>query len=370
MQVSRKLFDQALLFYLCRMVRSVDIREFLHLRDEGLPLLDVRSPLEYAHAHIPGAQSFPLFDDTERSEVGTLYKQVSADAALKRGLSIVGPKMSRFLEEAGQRCPDKTAGIYCARGGKRSESMGWLLSQAGFRINLLSGGYKKARRYFLDGLENGRWQFAMLGGHTGAGKTRILESLAGHGAQVIDLEALARHRGSAFGARMDAAQPSCEDFENRLAGSLMRMDASRIIWMENESRHIGRVRIPAPVWEAMHKAPLVQLELSRERRLASILEEYGSLPMTALKEAFIRIRLRMGPQHADEALRHLEAGDLRSAAALALDYYDRLYAHNWLSHADREVHYMKPEDDVSAADQLVSSLLMLEQQWTNRYGRQ
>jgi tRNA 2-selenouridine synthase len=363
-----KLFGQALLFYLCGMIQTVDIHNFLHFRNEGVPLLDVRSPVEYEHAHIPGAHSFPLFDDTERSEVGTLYKQVSADAALMRGLSIAGPKMARFLDDALRLSPGKEVGIYCARGGKRSESMGWLLGQAGFRVSRLEGGYKRARRYYLDGLETGLWRFAVLGGHTGAGKTRILQALALRGAQVIDLEALARHRGSAFGAWVDNAQPSCEDFENRLAAQLLSMDASRIVWLENESRHIGRVRIPVPVWEAMRIAPLVQLEISRERRLEAIIEEYGRLPAQELKEAFQRIRLRMGPQFADAALRHLESGDLGAAASLALDYYDRQYAHNWLSHKDREVHTLQGETD--APDQLATALIALENHWMLAYGHQ
>lgn len=358
MRVSLQLFRSVLLFYLCRMVQTVEVGDFLALRDQLVPVLDVRSPAEYGHAHISGALSFPLFDDVERSEVGTLYRQVSAEAAMMRGLTIVGPKMGLFMEEALAISPDRRVAVYCARGGKRSESMAWLLHQGGFEVTLLKGGYKKARRYYLDMVSSGQWRFAMLGGHTGSGKTAILRALAGQGAQVIDLEALARHRGSAFGALDDRGQPSCEDFENRLAEALRKQDQGRIIWMENESRHIGRVRIPVEIWGLMRSAPLVQLEVPRDMRLRSILEEYGVAEPEALREAFRRIRLRMGPQHADTAIRMLDAGDLTGAAGLALDYYDRLYAHNWVDPGERRIlHVDGGRGDIAST---VSLLLELE----------
>lgn len=358
MRVLLQLFRSRGLFYLCRMVQAVEVREFLALRDQHVPVLDVRSPAEFDHAHIDGARSFPLFDDVERSEVGTLYKQVSAEAAMMRGLTIVGPKMARFLEDALAISPDRRVAVYCARGGKRSESMAWLLHQGGFEVTVLKGGYKKARRYYLDTLLSGKWRFAMLGGHTGSGKTAILRALASEGAQVIDLEALARHRGSAFGARNDTGQPSCEDFENRLAEALLHLAPGRIIWMENESRHIGRVRIPTEIWSLMRSAPLVQLEVPREDRLHTILEEYGEEDLVTLREAFLRIRQRMGPQHADAAVRMLDTGDLAGAAGLALDYYDRLYAHNWVNPGERLIHHVDGiRGDVPA---MVHTLLELE----------
>ena len=303
----------------------LESQEFLDLRTRNIPILDVRSPGEFMHAHIPGALNFPLFDDEERSEIGTLYKQVSSEAAMVRGLEFVGPKMAGLVRNAGELGKDKVLGVHCARGGKRSESMAWLLENSGFQVYLLRGGYKLYRRHVLDSLDKGAWSILLLSGMTGSRKTEVLKELAIRGEQVLDLETLANHKGSAFGHIGQEAQPGYETFENILSDTLNGFDTQRVVWVEGESRHIGRLMIPQPIWDRMRSAPLIHLEIPAEIRLENILQAYGDLDRESLISAFRRVRLRMGPQHSDQAIRHLEEGDVRAAARIALDYYDRLY---------------------------------------------
>lgn len=290
----------------------------------GKPVLDVRSPGEFAHSHIPKAISLPLFSDEERHEVGYLYKQVSQSAAMVKGLEIAGPKMADFVQKATTIAPDKQIGIYCWRGGKRSESMAWLLENAGFKVTLLKGGYKAARRQFINAYSSS-YRLIRLGGRTGSGKTRILRGLEAAGEQVIDLEDMAHHRGSAFGHLGLNVQPSNEFFENRIGEALLHMDTNRLIWVEDESRHLGKRTLPQPFWHHLTNAPVLFLDVSEDVRIKEILTHYGTQEIDGLKDAFRRISKRMGPQFVKAALDHLDQNDLGSAARLALQYYDRTY---------------------------------------------
>ena len=310
------------------MPESLDPSAFLSLRDRGVPILDVRSPSEYGQAHIPGAISFPIFDDRERSEIGTLYKQVSQEAALLQGLSIAGPKLRKFVEQATLLAPERVVGVHCWRGGKRSESMAWLLENGGFSVSILEGGYKRMRQHFLRILQRTEWPFRLIGGRTGSRKTQILQLLAQRGEAVLDLEAQAEHRGSAFGHLGLPEQPRQEAFENQLADRLERLATAPRIWAEDESRHIGKLIIPAGIWTAMRSAPVDYLDVDRQDRLDHLVAEYGHQSMAGLRDAFDRIKRRMGPQHHKNALEALERGDVRAAAELALAYYDKTYEHH------------------------------------------
>ena len=167
-------------------IKKLTIEEFLALAKE-FPVLDVRSPGEYNHAHIPGAYSLPLFTDEERKVVGTTYKQKSREDALELGLRYVGPKMAEFVQTARQIAPSRRVAVHCWRGGQRSASMAWLLRQAGMDVVVLEGGYKRYRKYVLEYLEVQQWQLLVLGGRTGSGKTKILHTLHQMGEQIIDL---------------------------------------------------------------------------------------------------------------------------------------------------------------------------------------
>jgi tRNA 2-selenouridine synthase len=314
--------------------------------EAGRVLLDVRSPSEYAHGHIPGAQSLPLFSDEERAEIGTLYKQAGPEQALLKGLERVGPKMRSLVETARQIAPSGKVALHCWRGGQRSSSVGWLLAMAGLQVQVVAGGYKAYRNYILSQFAERPARLLIIGGPTGAGKTEVLHALREQGEQIIDLEGLAHHKGSAFGALGEVPQPTVEQFENDLFEAFRHMDPQRAIWLENESRAIGRVYIPDPFWRRMLAAPLFQLEVPFEQRLARLVKVYAQYPQVQLAEAFAKIGKRLGGQHLKAALAALDAGDYEAAAAVALSYYDKAYAHHTLSkHGEESVFPFSVDND-------------------------
>lgn len=290
-------------------------------------LLDVRSPGEFLHGHIPGAVSFPLFSDEERAIVGTAYKQQGPEKALHLGLDFVGPKMSQMLRRAAELAPDKRVAIHCWRGGQRSRSVAWLLGMSGFDVVLLSGGYKQYRHYVLDSFENRRWKLIVIGGRTGTGKTKVLHALGDMGAQILDLEGIANHRGSAFGSLGQNDQPTVEQFENDLLEALNKLDASQTIWVENESKSIGRVYIPEPFRKNMKASPLFNLEIPQEERINNLVEDYADFPKEELIASFERIAQKLGGLDFKRALEAIENHDTHTATAIALKYYDKTYQH-------------------------------------------
>jgi len=221
-----------------------------------MPSVDVRAPAEFRRGHIPGAHSIPLFGDETRALIGTLYKQSGKDAAVRRGVELIAPTMNLLIEQYHAVAPTKEIRLYCARGGMRSSSIAQMLTLLGFRVHLLQGGYK-AYRNFVGELFTTQYQFKVLSGKTGSGKTDILHALAKLGEQSVDLEALACHKGSVFGALGTAKQPPQQLFENHLAESLLLCDAARRIWIEDESARIGLCTIP----QSIHRAgPMCSIE--------------------------------------------------------------------------------------------------------------
>jgi tRNA 2-selenouridine synthase len=310
------------------------------LLDPSTLVIDVRTPSEFAHGHIPGAVSIPLFSDDERAEVGTTYKQVSPRDALRQGLSLVGPKLVDYLDlyetalrerngadpasDASGKPPTRTI-IHCWRGGMRSASMAWLLRTAGYEVDVLEGGYKAYRSWVLSELER-PWPFVVIGGRTGSGKTDILRALAQNDTRVIDLEAIANHRGSAFGSLMMPPQPSTEQAMNDLHHALWKLGTfDGPIFIEDESLRIGTVVLHRPFWLHMQASPLLVLDVPREERLDNLAAEYGEAPVDELRERFERIAKRLGGDRYKEAIAALERGDLHAAAGVALDYYDQTY---------------------------------------------
>jgi tRNA 2-selenouridine synthase len=290
------------------------------------PVIDVRSPGEFGHGHIPGAFNLPLFSDTERASVGTVYKRDGRDRAVSEGLRFVGPRMAELVEQARSIAPDGMVRVHCWRGGERSTSVGWLLEKAGFRkVVILEQGYKAFRRHVLGSFSQ-VWELRILGGYTGTGKTHLLHLLREHGEQVVDLEGLARHKGSAYGGIGEGVQPGTEQFENLLWHELQQIDPSKPLWVEDESILIGKVKIPDPFFAAMRTAPIHFVDMPVERRVERLVDVYGACPKEQLAEATVRIGRRLGPQHVKAALEALEQNDLRSVAAIALRYYDKAYA--------------------------------------------
>lgn len=295
------------------------------LQGQG-PVLDVRSPAEFAQGHLPGAINLPLFSDEERAAVGTTYKGQGRQEAVALGLGLIGPRLQAIAAQLRDHAPGGDLRLHCWRGGLRSGSVAWLAELLDLRVQLLEGGYKAYRRWVLSQLER-PWPIQLLGGRTGCGKTELLLALQQRGTPVIDLEGLAHHRGSSFGGLGQPPQPSNELFENRLVAQLVGLGDDAPIWMEAESAQIGRCRIPAPIWTRMQTAPVLEVSRPLSVRLERLVAVYGSLDPAELAEATERISRRLGPQRTAIALSAIAEGNWSLAAAQMLDYYDRCYDH-------------------------------------------
>lgn len=243
-------------------------------------IIDVRSPSEYSEDHLPGAINLPVLSDDERAEVGTLHKQVSPFAARKRGAALVARHIAEHIEQRfSGNDKDWRPLVYCWRGGSRSGSMVHILRAIGWQAVQLEGGYKSYRalvRRELDDLPR-PFHFKVLCGRTGSGKSRLLEALARAGAQVLDLEALAAHRGSVLGDLPDAPQPSQKAFESTLWATLGKLDPERPVWVEAESKRVGLLRVPDVLMECMRGGDCVIMETARAERIRLLLDDYHHL---------------------------------------------------------------------------------------------
>lgn len=328
-------------------VLPIDIDRFFELTN--LLVIDVRSPKEYHHAHIPTAVSIPLFSDEERAIVGTAYKQVSRETAIKYGLDFFGPKMRRIVEQVEGLLSDKSTKeviVHCWRGGMRSAAVAWLLDVYGFKVYTIIGGYKSFRNKVITILGEDR-PYTILGGYTGSAKTEILQSIKKQKAEVIDLEGIAHHKGSAFGAIGQPAQPSQEMFENILALSLKESDRkNKPIWLEDESQRIGTLNIPAQMWEVIRKKPVVFVDIDFEKRLEHIQRTYGKLNKGDLAAAIVRIKKRLGGLETKTALNYLTEDNTKECFRILLTYYDKLYHKALLNRPDPKpvTLHVKPEN--------------------------
>ena len=309
-------------------MQKINIDKFLELRNQ-YPVIDVRSPGEFSHAHIPGAYTLPLFTDEERKIVGTAYKQQGRQPAIKIGLDIFGGKMTGLIDivedilkqhSASSELP-ATLLVYCWRGGMRSAGIAWLLDLYGYKVYTLVGGYKAFRRWTLDRFEK-QYEFKILGGYTGSGKTLVIEEFEKQGQAVIDLEKLAHHKGSAFGALGEEPQPSQEMFENKLALELSKKPSC---WLEDESQRIGKMIIPNAIWKIMRSSPVFFLDIPFEARLDYITTEYGIFDKEKLSDAIKRIERRLGGLEAKNALNFLAENEVKECFRILLAYYDKLY---------------------------------------------
>lgn len=334
---------------------KLTVKEFLKL-STSFPVVDVRSPGEYAYGHIPGAHNIPLFNDDQRAIVGTIYKQEGNLKAVKKGIELVAPEMSAKLQEAIDMSAKGRLLVHCWRGGMRSEAMAWLFSLGGITPYLLEGGYKAYRNYILEDLERPR-KFIILGGLTGSGKTHILKVLSAKTIQVTDLEGLACHKGSAFGALGQPPQPSSEHFANKLFADLYLKDTDTITWLEDESRNIGTVFLPDGFYKTMQQAPVIALLMSIETRLPRLISEYTTFPKEEIASSIIRISKRLGGDRARTALEAIEKGDYGTAIRITLEYYDKAYHYGLSKRKSGQVIFIESDsDDVQAnADKIIEA---------------
>jgi tRNA 2-selenouridine synthase len=312
-------------------VQKITINEFIQGTKAQI-IIDVRSPKEFNHAHIPNAKSLPLFDDDQRAIVGTTYKKQSREDAIKTALPFFGDKMLKMVEQvetwvkafkdAHQMQPNIY--VHCWRGGMRSAAVAWLLDLYGFKVSQVIGGYKAYRNWVIAQYSN-KYNLRVLGGYTGSGKTEILQAMQQNGAGVIDLEALAHHKGSAFGALGQAPQPSQEMFENLLSKSLFVLNDQKTIWLEDESQRIGTVMIPTVFFENMRSSTCYFLEIPFEERLDFIVSQYGAFEKEALIAAIQRIQKRLGGLETKNAITFIEENNIKAAFSILLKYYDKWY---------------------------------------------
>ena len=299
-------------------------------------IIDVRSPGEYAHAHIPNAFSLPLFTDEERAAIGTTYKQESREAAIKLGLPFFGTKMQNMIEQVEgwaasyEKTNDKkpTILVHCWRGGMRSAAVAWLLDLYGFKTEQLTDGYKAYRNWVLAQFEK-NYSMKVLGGYTGSGKTEILLQLQKSKLPVIDLEGLANHKGSAFGALGQNQQDSQEQFENNLAGALFHISATHAcFWIEDESQRIGTNMLPASFFKNLRNSICYFIDIPFESRLQFIVQAYGKFAVADLIAATLRIQKRLGGLETKTAVNLLVENNIEGAFSILLKYYDKVYLKN------------------------------------------
>ena len=299
--------------------------------------IDVRSPAEFEHAHIPHALNLPLFDNEQRVLIGTTYKKQSREAAIKVGLPLFGNKMLPMIETVEAWIKDRqkendltkpTIYVHCWRGGMRSAAVAWLLDLYGYKVIQLTGGYKAYRNWVLEQFTI-PYSLKVLGGYTGSGKTEILHALQEKNYAVIDLEGLAHHKGSAYGAIGQLPQPSQEMFENIVAEKLLEVNKKqKSIWIEDESQRIGTVLIPTPLFHLMRNSTCYFMTIPFEQRLNFIVEGYGSFDQKSLIEATMRIQKRLGGLETKTAIDFITAGALKEAFSILLKYYDKWYEKN------------------------------------------
>lgn len=350
-------------------IQKLTIQDFLQLAQTS-PVFDVRSPGEYDHAHIPGAYNLPLFTNAERAVVGTAYKQQGKQPAIKIGLDYFGVKMKAIVEAVegvvscfsldkapqkskaaqeatvneqrstsnGQR-ETKSVLVHCWRGGMRSAGIAWLLDLYGFKVYTLVGGYKAYRKWVRDQFEQ-QHHLTILGGYTGSGKTLVLHQLKEAGFPVVDLEALANHKGSAFGSIGERVQPTQEMFENLLAEALNTVRCSlsaeqsangqpsttNDIFIEDESQRIGDLKIPDAFWKQMRASNILFLDIPFEERLNYLTADYGRKDKEKLVNAIIRIQKRLGGLEAKNAINFLLEDNHKECFRILLKYYDKWYS--------------------------------------------
>ncbi|WP_322042989.1 tRNA 2-selenouridine(34) synthase MnmH [Paraburkholderia sp. J67] len=330
-------------------------------------VVDVRTPLEYAEDHMPGAINAPVLSNEERVIVGTLYKASPFDAT-RVGAAMAARNIAMHLDTTfADRPRNWRPLIYCWRGGKRSGAMTAMFNMIGWRARQLEGGYKRYRHSVIETLSAlpGQFRFVVLAGPTGSGKTRLLHALGQAGAQTLDLEDLAAHRGSLLGALPSRGQPAQKAFDTSLVQQLRRFDAAQPVFVEAESRRIGAITLPIALVERLHGAPCVVVEVARDERVSLLLEEYGHLLDD--RDYFREQLLKLTPLHGRERVAswcQLLDEDRRAALseALVTQHYDPAYTRSTrkhfaaLAHAPHFTFHPMSADPVEEARVLLAQL--------------
>lgn len=325
------------------MSEKIGVLDF-HKLSKEIPIIDVRSPKEFEMGHIHGAHNIPIFTNEERAVVGTKYKQEGREPAILIGLEIVGIKLRSFADTARKLSKKNQLLVHCWRGGMRSSSMAWLFEMAGIKTFVLDGGYKAFRNYGKSQLAASK-QLIILGGLTGSGKTETLLKIKEKGEQVVDLEGLAHHKGSAFGALGQKPQPTNEQFENDLLYEWLSLDITKPIWLEDESHSIGSNWIPNELFNLMRTAPVIKMELNKSERIKRLVNEYAGFDTKFLETCILKIGKKLGGQNVKTALESLEKGDLSHVADITLAYYDKSYSFGIDSRGNDSVYPVKLESD-------------------------
>ena len=340
------------------MRNTISIEDFLQKRN-FCPVIDVRSPSEYNKAHIPGAINIPLFSDEERALVGTKYVRESRYNAVIAGLDAVGLKLSTFVNTLQSITSQKEVLVYCWRGGMRSQSMTWLFNLAGFKAKALVGGYKSYRRKAQEYFDK-PFKLIVLGGMTGSGKTELLQHLKSKGEQVVDLEGLANHKGSAFGWIGQEKQPSTEYFENLLFENLIKLDPNLPTWVEDESKSIGTVFVPQQFHLQMGLSATISVEVAFETRVKRLVLDYTNCNPDDLIQSVNRISKRLGLDKAKHCIDLINQKKFDEAIAISLAYYDKTYQYGLENKKNKPV-IVKLSDDIDEnTENLLKQKVLLE----------
>jgi tRNA 2-selenouridine synthase len=338
------------------MPNLINISDFFELK-EKIPLVDVRSPAEFEQGHIPGAINIPLFDNEERKVIGTLFKKSGQKEAILSGLELAGKKMRNLAESVLKISKNNHLLVHCWRGGMRSASMAWLIETCGIKCSVIEGGYKSYRHY-IRGYFSLPFNFIVIGGFTGSGKTEILNVFTDLNYQVLNLEDLAHHKGSAFGQLGEKEQSTNEQFENDVFTRLFGLDIKKPIFVEDESSSIGRNIIPPELFKTMSVSRLIITDMARDFRIRRLVKDYGNFTKQELKDCIERISKRLGGKNTQLAINSLDEGKLELAAGISLEYYDKAYKFGLLQKKNFEIIEVRFEgsDSITNARNILSVL--------------
>lgn len=303
------------------MIVRQSILEFLNL---SLPVIDVRSPSEFADGHLESAINIPILDNQNRAIIGKTFKQQGREAAIQMGFKLVNPLRNKLLNDLEAQVDRKQIALYCARGGLRSNHMASFFAEHGYTVYLLNGGYKAYRNHLLRIISEFK-RIVILSAFTGSGKTEILHALRKKGAQVLDLEGLAQHKGSVFGALGYSEQPSSASFHNQIFNELKHYNPNEVLWVENESFTIGKVHLPIELWLQMKKSQGVEITVPQAERVQWIKQTYGLYQTSDLIACIQQLKKRLGDELCRKISNLVAEAQLELAIEALLKYYDRAY---------------------------------------------